>query len=172
MNYGWSIGSLQPKPLQYAEEHDLLSHTVIDGGISKAVTPSGANLNDCDETENEGESGSVHWGDTDDEEEEDEGEVCVDVATSVQSALWAMIEEAGASVCVRHFQPYKRPFRLRDVLHQPHHVAISIYGNYELDQGVPDDDIAKVQKLLDIKEVPAWYVSNMAPEWSPFPPRL
>ncbi|KAH9917491.1 uncharacterized protein B0H18DRAFT_35208 [Fomitopsis serialis] len=166
MYYGWSIGDLQPKLLQYAEEHDLLSHTVMEG-ISKAVTPSGANTSDSDDSDDEGELGSVH---PTNEEEEMEGEVCVDVANSAQNALWAIVEEAG--VRVRHFQPYTRPFRLRGVLHEPHHVAISIYSNYELDQAVPDDDIAKVQKVLDIKEVPAWYVSNMASEWSPFPPRL
>ena len=155
--YGWSIGDLLPKLLQFAEEHNLTvcSHTAIvpepapswDDSDPSAAAPRGSWWDDEDE----------------DEEEQEEDELVVCELDSAQSALWVMAREAGMDVS--HLRYWDRPFRLQGVLHDPSGLAISLYSNYELERATPEEDIEKVRKYLGIQEKPAWYVSNFHARW-------
>ncbi|KAH9917495.1 uncharacterized protein B0H18DRAFT_1034381 [Fomitopsis serialis] len=124
--YGWSIGDLLPKLLEYAEEHKLTRYTVI-GYLRKPTTPSGETLYLSDDSDGESDTGSVHWGDAKDEEEEEDGEVRVQPTVSAESALYTMAKEAGVNM--RHLPASRQPFRVRGALHAPHKLVISVYSN-------------------------------------------
>ena len=162
--YGWSIGDLRPRLLQFAEEHDLNAyrHTAI-------VYERGSSWKDSDTGEAPFRGSWWTEDDEDDEEEEEEDRLVVDELDSAQNALWAMVQEAG--VRVAHLQIYHRPFRIRGVLHDPSDLAISIYSNYELERAISEEDVEKVQKHLGIQEKPAWYVSNVNATWEIFAPK-
>ncbi|KAH9841108.1 uncharacterized protein C8Q71DRAFT_439424 [Rhodofomes roseus] len=166
--YGWSIGDLLPRLVEYAEQHKLARYTVI-GRVHKPTTPWGEKLYSSDSEDPDSDGESAHWGDTDEEDEEEESGVYVDEAGSANIALYHMAKEAG--IDMRHLPITRRPFGVCGALHYPHKLVISIYSNYELAWAIPQDDIEKMQKYLGIQETPAWYVSNMDATWSRFTPR-
>ena len=160
--YGWSIGDLLPKLLQFAEEHNLNVYT------HTAIVPEPAPVWDNSDPAVVALRGCLWTEDDEDEEEEEEDELVVREFESAQNALWAMAREAG--VDVSHLRYWDRPFRFQGVLHDPPSLAISLYSNYELERATPEEDIEKVQKYIGIQEKPAWYVSNLNPEWQVFTP--
>lgn len=163
--YGWPMGDLLPRFLEYAEKNKLVQYIVI-GNVHKPVAPTGEKLYDSDdECDDDGITGE------EDEDGEEPGEILVDELTSAQNALWAMVEEAGVCVLRCHFS--HRPFEICGVLHSPGNIAIALYSNYGLERAhvVQKEDVEKVQRHLGIQGRPAWYVSNCDYSWSRITPR-
>ncbi|EPS94865.1 hypothetical protein FOMPIDRAFT_117363 [Fomitopsis schrenkii] len=158
--YGWSIGDLLQRLLDYAEEHGLTRYYGTGTLLSATRDRSESAAKLRSDQSAESDSGEAQWSDIEDDDEDEDLEPEVDILSTAQSALWTMTGKAG--IRLLHLQIYQRPFQLCGVLHAPHKIVISAYSNYELDRAIPEEDIEKLRKYLGIQEAPAWYPAQVS----------